>query len=79
MEQLSELSGRHFCKKDCILLNKYRTINDQLFETSGDMHVGTGHNFRISVIKISELFLLYLSPYNTDSVLYQMAPFSALI
>ena len=56
MEQLSELSGGHFCKKDCILLNKYRTINDQLFETSGDMHVGTGHNFRISVISLKKYY-----------------------
>ena len=50
-----------FCKKDCILLKKYRTIDDQLVATSGDMHLGNGNHFRISEISLKKYYLVYLN------------------
>ena len=37
---------------------KYRTLNDQLVATSGDMLVSTGNHFRISVISLKKYYLV---------------------
>lgn len=50
-----------FVKRTVFYLKKYRSINDQLIATSGDMHVGIGHHFRISMISLKKYYLVYLN------------------
>ena len=47
--------------KRTVFYSKYRAINDQLVATSGDMHVGNGNHFGISVISLKKYYLKYLN------------------